>query len=215
MRRFVSAEVGTNMYVMTDGPRALVVDPHNSVEALDFLRKIGTTSCTVLLTHEHPDHTCGLHALQQTFMTTILCQRSCAEAIARQENNRPTLVAAMLSLQDSRNGTSNAEAFLSRYEEHVYTADIIFDTQYVYDSCGEHFVFTHTPGHSEGSCCILWNDDIVFTGDSLLRDMPVITRLPGGSSSLYRAVTLPFLNALNKKIHALPGHGAEFRLEDL
>lgn len=63
MRRFVSPEVGTNMYVMTDGSLALVVDSHNSEEALSFLKENGVTTCTVLLTHEHPDHTCGLHAL--------------------------------------------------------------------------------------------------------------------------------------------------------
>lgn len=215
VRRFVSPEVGTNMYVMTDGSLALVVDSHNSEEALSFLKENGVTTCTDLLTHEHPDHTCGLHALQRHFSTTIVCQRLCGEAIASLENNRPTLVTAMLSIQDSRNGTNNAEAFLSRYEEHTYHADIVFDARHDIAWCGERFHLVHTPGHSRGSCCIIWNGHIIFTGDSLLHGMPVITRLPGGSTSLYRTVTVPFLNTLDKKLLALPGHGAEFGLKDL
>ena len=215
MRRFVSPEVGTNMYVMTNGSLALIIDSHNSEEVLSFLKANDVTACTVLLTHEHPDHTCGLHALQQYFSTTIVCQSLCGEAIASLENNRPTLVTAMLSIQDSRNGTNNAEAFLSRYEEHTYHADIVFDARHYFEWCGEQFHLVHTPGHSRGSCCILWNDHTIFTGDSLLHGMPVITRLPGGSTSLYRTVTVPFLNTLDKKLLALPGHGAEFGLKDL
>lgn len=215
VRRFVSAEVGTNMYVLTEGAHALVIDPHLSEEALSFLGKSTIEECTVFLTHEHPDHTWGLHALQEAFRTVVVCQKACAGAIADRENNRPTLITAMLSVQDSRNGTNNAETFLYRYEEHVYTADVVFGHDLVYAWGRERFVFTHTPGHSEGSCCILWNDAAVFTGDSLLRDVPVITRLPGGSTSRYRELTLPYLKALNRELLVLPGHGAEFRLKDI
>lgn len=215
VQRFVSPEVGTNMYVMTDESLALIVDPHNSFEAFSFLNERGISACSILLTHEHPDHTCGIYTLQQHFDTTILCQTLCAEAIASFENNRPSLITAMLSIQDSRNGTHNAEAFLKCYECHTYQADIVFDAGYKFEWCGEKFVFAHTPGHSRGSCCILWSDHSVFTGDSLLHNLPVITRLPGGSTLLYRTVTIPFLNSLDKKLLALPGHGAEFYLKDL
>lgn len=213
--RFVSPEVGTNMYVMLEGPHALLVDAHNSKEALAFLRANGVSRCTVLLTHEHTDHTCGLYALQQMFLTDILCQQSCASAIADWDNNRPSLVSAMLSIQDSREGTNKAERFLERYETHVYVADTVFDTQYLHEWAGERFVLKHTPGHSKGSCCILWNDLAVFTGDSLLRSVPVITRLPGGNSRIYKTKTLPFLELLDKALLALPGHGPAFCLGEL
>ena len=203
------------MYVMLEGTHALLVDAHNSGEVLAFLCANGVARCTVLLTHEHTDHTCGLYALQQMFLTDILCQQSCASAIADRNNNRPSLVSAMLSIQDSREGTNKAERFLARYEAHVYAADTVFDVQYIYEWAGERFVLTHTPGHSEGSCCILWNDIAVFTGDSLLRSAPAITRLPGGSSKIYKTVTMPFLKSLNKSTLALPGHGPAFHLGEL
>ena len=203
------------MYVITEGQRGLIVDPHSSEEVFSLLRRDGIKECTVLLTHEHPDHTCGLHALQNLFKVNIICQKDCAKAIADRSNNRPTIITAMLSVQDSRNGTHNAEAFLRSYKEDIYFADIVFGTKYVYQWGSEHFVFMHTPGHSKGSSCILWNNAVVFTGDSLLCDMPVLTRLPGGNTKLYRTVTQPFLNSLNKKILALPGHGLEFRLGDI
>lgn len=213
--RFVSAEVGTNMYAMTNGCAALIVDPHPSEELLRFLRGRGVEACTILLTHEHPDHTWGIHALQCRFETELICQKYCAEAIATWENNRPAIVTAMLSIQDFRNGTNNAETFQSRYETYLYTADTVFDDGFTLFWKGEAFAFTHTPGHSRGSCCICWNGRAIFTGDSLMKDEPVITRLPGGSTKLYKTVTLPFLTSLDREMFVLPGHGEPFRLGEI
>jgi len=210
--RFVSAEVGTNMYAMLSGRKALIVDPHPSEELMQLLRRMGVKECTILLTHEHPDHTWGIHALQCQFKTELICQRLCAEAIATWENNRPAIVAAMLSIQDFRNGTNNAEAFQNRYETYLYTADSVFDDEYSIRWEKESFVFKHTPGHSKGSCCFQWNGQAIFTGDTIMRDGPVITRLPGGSASSYKTITLPFLESLDRKMFVLPGHGQPFRL---
>lgn len=215
VRRFASAEVGTNMYAMLRDGKALIVDPHPSEELMQFLRGAGVKACTILLTHEHPDHTWGIHALQCQFETELICQRLCAEAIATWENNRPAIVTAMLSIQDFRNGTNNAELFQSRYETHLYVADTVFDGEYTMLWGKERFAFTHTPGHSRGSCCIQWNEKAIFTGDSLMWDEPVITRLPGGSTKAFKAVTRPFLESLDKEIFVLPGHGRAFCLGEI
>ena len=55
--RFISDEAKTNMYVLTENSRALVVDPHLSDDAIIFLKQQGIVECTLLLTHEHSDHT--------------------------------------------------------------------------------------------------------------------------------------------------------------
>lgn len=75
--------------------------------------------------------------------------------------------------------------------------------------------FVSTPGHTAGSCCIIWNDTTVFTGDSLLLNTPTITRLPGGSTKQYKNITLPFLKSLPRDMFVLPGHGPEFRMADV
>ena len=213
--RFVSEDVRTNMYIFLDGTRFLVIDPHPASEALAFLRKAGVSECTVLLTHEHPDHTCGIYSLQREWKTELICQEACGCAIADLNNNHPALRVAMLAVQDMRNGTNTAEHFRQYYEAHVYIPDVTFSTKFELKWGQERFFFVSTPGHTAGSCCIIWNDTTVFTGDSLLLNTPTITRLPGGSTKQYKNITLPFLKSLPRDMFVLPGHGPEFRMADV
>ena len=213
--RFVSEDVRTNMYIFLDGTRFLVIDPHPASEALAFLRKAGVSECTVLLTHEHPDHTCGIYSLQREWKTELICQEACGCAIADLNNNHPALIVAMLAVQDMRNGTNTAEHFRQYYEAHVYIPDVTFSTKFELKWGQERFFFVSTPGHTAGSCCIIWNDTTVFTGDSLLLNTPTITRLPGGSTKQYKNITLPFLKSLPRDMFVLPGHGTEFRMADV
>ena len=213
--RFVSEDVRTNMYIFLDGTRFLVIDPHPASEALAFLRKAGVSECTVLLTHEHPDHTCGSYSLQREWKTELICQEACGCAIADLNNNHPALIVAMLAVQDMRNGTNTAEHFRQYYEAHVYIPDVTFSTKFELKWGQERFFFVSTPGHTAGSCCIIWNDTTVFTGDSLLLNTPTITRLPGGSTKQYKNITLPFLKSLPRDMFVLPGHGPEFRMADV
>ena len=213
--RFVSEDVRTNMYIFLDGTRFLVIDPHPASEALAFLRKAGVSECTVLLTHEHPDHTCGIYSLQREWKTELICQEACGCAIADLNNNHPALIVAMLAVQDMRNGTNTAEHFRQYYEAHVYIPDVTFSTKFELKWGRERFFFVSTPGHTAGSCCIIWNDTTVFTGDSLLLNTPTITRLPGGSTKQYKNITLPFLKSLPRDMFVLPGHGPEFRMADV
>lgn len=213
--RFVSAETGTNMYALLDYEKALIIDPHPSDELTRLLNETIARACTILLTHEHADHSWGIRSLEDLCQTCLICQRHCADCIADKKNDTAAFVRAMLSIQDSRQGTNRAEDFLKRYKPHSYKADIVFDQEYFLDWGQERFVLTHTPGHSPGSCCIVWNKAAVFTGDSLMRDEAVITRIPGGSAKDYQSITAPFLNSLDRDLVALPGHGPYFRLRDL
>ena len=212
--RFVSDEVKTNMYVLMEKNHALIIDPHLSEEALRLLNKYAITNCTVLLTHEHSDHTCGIPELLKRFRLNVICHQKCAETLASIKNNQPAMTVAMLSIQDSRNGTNTVRSFLEKYEEFKYDADIAFESTYEFFWCGHKFIFTATPGHSKGGCCICWNDTAIFTGDSLMVSIPVITRFPGGSTKDYKTITVPFLRSLDSNLVALPGHGQIFRLGD-
>ncbi len=212
--RFVSDEAKTNMYVLVEKNQALIVDPHISDEVLAFLRQKEIIECTVFLTHEHSDHTCGLAGLQELFDIIVICQSSCAETIADRDRNDPRLTIAMLSIQDSKNGTNTADSFLNKYREFEYEADLSFETEFEYFWQKDKFTFRATPGHSPGGCCICWNNTAIFTGDSLMMSLPVITRFPGGSTRDYKNKTLPFLRSLDQKLVALPGHGHTFQLGD-
>lgn len=212
---FVSPEISSNMYIMIKNKQALVIDPHKNRETQAFFDKNQINNVTVLLTHEHPDHTSGVPYLVKKYQTKLICQQKCAETIAEKRNNRPIMISFILANQDEKNCTYTAQNFLNTYEEYSCYADITFDKTFSYEWEDEHFVFYHTPGHSRGSCCIVMNNEAVFTGDSLLADYSVITRFPGGSITDYKNISFPLLKSLNPDLLVLPGHGKSAKLKEI
>jgi hydroxyacylglutathione hydrolase len=65
----------------------------------------------------------------------------------------------------------------------------------------------HTPGHTEGSVCLLSEDDgILYSGDTLFAGAWGRTDLPGGDPDAMVA-SLARLTGLEDQIGVLPGHG--------
>ncbi len=66
----------------------------------------------------------------------------------------------------------------------------------------------HTPGHTEGSVCLLAADErLLFTGDTLFRAGWGRVDLPGASPQAM-VESLSRLAGLDEDLHVLPGHGA-------
>lgn len=205
--------INSNMYVIVDGKNALVIDPHENDEVLKLLKAV--ENVTILLTHEHPDHISGVYWLQNQFSTKIICTKYCADYISQEKNVRPILISFVLEERDRMNGTNMLEKFNSEFVPHTYAADITFENDYKM-TWGKHkFEFFKMLGHSKGSCGIILDDVIVFTGDSLMKDLPVITRFPGGNRRTYINETLPMLeDKLKSDMWILPGHGNPFQVKD-
>ena len=65
----------------------------------------------------------------------------------------------------------------------------------------------HTPGHTEGSVCLLAEDDgLLFSGDTLFAGGWGRVDLPGGDAEAMVA-SLARLSALEDQLGVLPGHG--------
>jgi glyoxylase-like metal-dependent hydrolase (beta-lactamase superfamily II) len=66
----------------------------------------------------------------------------------------------------------------------------------------------HTPGHTEGSVCLLdRTNGLLLSGDTLFAGSWGRTDLPGGSEE-QMAESLGRLAGLNERLKVLPGHGA-------
>lgn len=213
--RFVFPYINSNMYVLLDGRSALVIDPHKSSDVVSLFESQQINDILLLLTHEHPDHTSGVNEIRQLAPTTLVCQQHCARAIANEKNNRPILISFILSEYDKKNQTQLADEFNNTFLRYSCVADITFENEYYISWHGNNIHMHWTPGHSKGSCVVIFNDTLLFSGDSLLRDVPVITRFPGGSIDDYNTTTLPFFRLLNKEMICFPGHGHSFRLGDV
>ena len=72
-----------------------------------------------------------------------------------------------------------------------------------------HFQCLETPGHTPGSCCLLFPEgDILISGDTLFKGSCGRTDLPGGDPRMLRE-SLNKLKQLPVRIHVYPGHGAD------
>ena len=214
--RFVYKYINSNMYLMVNGNEALVVDPHANEEAMEILTENEVKKTTILLTHEHTDHISGIYYFQDGFKSRLICCKNCAEHIADEKYTRPNLVRVLLAKQDSENGTHLSEEFLKVFKHKKYEADITFEEEFNFDWMGHNFYIVRIPGHSSGSVCIIMDDKIAFTGDSFLRETPVITRFPGGSRKLFENISIPVLSRILKPdMFVLPGHGGRFKVKDI
>ena len=71
----------------------------------------------------------------------------------------------------------------------------------------------HTPGHTEGSVCLLATGErLLFSGDTLFAGSWGRTDLPGGSDDQMVA-SLARLSALPTDLKVLPGHGRQTTIE--
>lgn len=212
----VYEHINSNMYVMIASNEALIIDPHKNEELTELLKYKGITKIAILLTHEHHDHTTGVYWYQENFDSTLICQQNAAEYIARKQYLRPTLIAFILGEEDLINGTHKYDEFKQSFVPRQYYADIIYKKHYTLNWKGYIFEFYHIPGHSAGSSLIVMNSRYAFTGDSLLKDLPIIIRFPGSNKEEYKSVAYPLLSRLlTSDMTILPGHGKPFVLKEI
>jgi len=198
------------MYVLFCGRDVLVIDPNESPEAVDILKSNRIERVTILLTHEHIDHISGVNMLRNEFDCHVICSTKCGKAITSSTQN---LAKFYRSFFYDEGGEFSFSKFATVDLHYSCDADEIFAGSRLLDFNGHSVLLKETPGHSQGSICIVIDCRILFSGDSLLPDSRVVTRLPGGSKDYYLHETVPFLASLPGETWVFPGHGASGRLD--
>lgn len=212
----VYEHINSNMYVLLSDNEAIIIDPHKNEELTKLLKSKGVNKVNILLTHEHHDHTTGVYWYQENFESTLICQKKAAEYIAKKQYLRPTLIAFILGEEDLINGTHVYDDFKKTFVPRQYYADVTYVEQFTLKWSRYTFDFYHIPGHSAGSGLIIMNGEYAFTGDSLLKDLPIIIRFPGSSKEEYLRITYPLLSRLlTSEMTILPGHGKPFAMKDI
>lgn len=214
--RSVFEYINSNMYFIIKDKTACIIDPHKNKFLEILLEDNKIDKIIILLTHEHPDHISGINWLQKKFKSKLMCTKECSDYISEERNVRPILMNFYLEKQDNENGTHLLEKFNNEFVLHTYTADFTFEDNFKMSWFEHNFEFFKILGHSKGSCGIILDGNIVFTGDSLMKDLPVITRFPGGNRKAYISETLPLLESkLQPDMWIMPGHGNPFQLKDI
>lgn len=195
--------IDSKMYVVCENHCALVIDPCISKEAISYLTEKSINDVKIILTHEHYDHISGIGAFRETFSECeVICSEACNRNIQSATGNGSKYFKALF-LDKTDTALNEAE----RVTPVSYYADTTFYGDFALRWQDHLLALIETPGHSPGSICILLDEKYLFTGDSLLKDISVITRLPGGSKKDYERKTMPFLRCLDQSLYVYPGHG--------
>lgn len=190
VRRIQIEPWSVNCYVLLSGGEAAVIDPAGSIEQIE--RDIqGARLRWILCTHGHYDHVA---------VAAQLCERAAIPCSVHRDD-RPLLRQAPL--------------WAFRFERRSVAAPSrvdAFEAREVFPIGDAEIRVIHTPGHTPGSVCFAFGDTIA-TGDTLLRERPGRTDLPGADTVMLER-SIGGLCDLPGDARLLPGHGEDWSLAD-
>lgn len=189
IQRIPFPPIGSNMYVVTQGRDAIVLDPWPDETTMQRLQGYHVL---LVLTHEHVDHISGLGRMQRALSARTLWQENCTPWLRNPGNTTPVLLAA---LSVSRGAEARDFLRTLQLKTETYAPDMTFGDHIVLDWGALHLEGYATPGHSRGSACYRIGPDAFFSGDSLVPGNAVVTRLRGGDAAVLMDRTVPFLRA--------------------
>ena len=190
-----------------DWPDCLLIDPYDFERIVAWQAVYGRKIAYILLTHEHYDHIGAVEELRRRYSCRVIASEVCSSGTGDPRHNLSAFYDALMELH----GVEDWEPVTDRYE--MKSAETTFQGSYEFRFHDMLVRMIETPGHSPGSICIEMAN-FVFTGDTLLRDTPVITRCPYGSRREYKQKALPYLQSVPKDRLVYPGHGEPFVMCD-
>ena len=180
----------SNTYLLASKHSAIVIDPSVSVNAITAkLNEENVELKGILLTHGHFDHIVSIDTLREHYDVPVYIHKDDA---------------CMLT-----DGKLNGFYLFFQRDCVHNPADILFEDGYKIQLDDEIITILHTPGHSKGSCCFIFEDDkagtSLITGDTLFSNSVGRCDLFGGSEAEIERSIKKLFN-FNKKAPIYPGH---------
>lgn len=198
VKRIANSPIDSNSFVIypQGGSSCVVVDPGtpDCAELLKYLQEHHLVPEYIFLTHGHFDHVWGVNKLKDAFNCKIVCTEDCAEKVVDKKKN--------------------LSVFYNQVGFEAYSADIIVNSASTIQWCDITFEFIETPGHTDGCVCILVGN-VLFTGDTIIKNLKTIIKLPGGSKAkLKESLELLDNKFYGKQIMIYTGHGESFLYDE-
>lgn len=173
-----------------DSRQAIVFDPgHDADLIFSHIEKRGLEISAYVCTHGHTDHINALAGMHEMAPAPIAMHSADLE----------WAFGAMNQLEPYY--STPKKPAVDRFEALVSTRDWTF--------ADLHFQCLETPGHTPGSCCLLFPEhNMMITGDTLFRGSCGRTDLPGGNPRHLKE-SLNKLKQLPDAIRIFPGHGED------
>jgi len=183
----VIGPVATNLYVLGDEASGEAIAIDTATPCVDWvtqsLAERGWTLKLIVSTHRHWDHIGDNAAVSEATGAKVAAHLLDRHGLENpQPNNAPFPIPSSIPAIDLAEGSE------------IRFGDITLEV-------------LHTPGHTEGSVCLLAKSErLLFTGDTLFAGAWGRTDLAGGSEEQI-VESLIRLNGLDDDLRVLPGHG--------
>ena len=199
VRQFINEPVPSNCFVIYDkdvGTECIIIDPGSRDEKklFAYLKKGNFIPKYIILTHEHFDHCWGVNQIVDCYHIPVICSAICAEAVKDAKRNCSVFY-------------DNGSSF--KVECETITVESIGN---VLLFGGAEIRFFSTPGHTDASICFTAGN-FLFTGDTLIKGLRTVTKLPNGSVSRLTESIKLLADMQGKGYTVYPGHNESFLLD--
>ena len=197
--RFVNSRFTSNTYIIyhSDYDNVWVVDPGDTEVVFEWMKAHSKTTISgILLTHAHFDHIYGMNDILSHYP-------QCSVHVANEYGKE-------LLSDPKKNGSKYTE------EGPVIISDmahIEFLPPKMDLWRGIELQSIYTPGHSDDSVCFVV-DGMLFTGDTLIKDVRTVTKLKTGSVEKLRDSVKLLSELKGNNLKVMPGHDESFMLDE-
>lgn len=182
IKRFVIGGFETNTYLITKGDKAVIVDPGMEFKSiLDEIKNYHIEA--ILITHGHVDHIDGCGMIDAPIYVGV-------DDLNNFRDSNKSLY-FMCGIKPSYN--VNNLKLIGVSDNEIINLDSFS------------FKVIHTPGHTEGSCCYLYYDNL-FSGDTLFNLSIGRVDFPGGSMKKMKESLKKLVALLPDETKVFPGH---------
>ncbi|MBQ8013631.1 MAG: MBL fold metallo-hydrolase [Treponema sp.] len=209
--------LSVNTYIVPlCGNKVFVIDPADCAFCGDegsvrsFLQSKNLEPFAVILTHGHFDHVAGLSSLKKSYPNIqIAIHKDDGAYIGENSGDFQAKSLAQMGVSHFLPSVSNLPsptAFLKGDETLSDTFKTSSSSSEIKDALSE-WQILHTPGHTEGSCC-LYNEEkrILISGDTLFYRSWGRTDLAGGSEKKIQESLLRLMRYCEEDTVVYSGH---------
>ncbi len=189
IKTLVLGPLQTNSYVIYNNKskEAIVVDPAAEAEKIiNFLKEYDLVCRAIMLTHGHFDHILGVKDLKEA---------TGAHVYAHEEE---------VDLLENPNLNASSQVG----QAYTVKVDVTLKDEQILDLIGQKIKVIHTPGHTAGGVCYLFEEEnVLISGDTLFQASIGRSDFPTGNGRVLIDSIRTKLMVLDENIDVYPGHG--------